>query len=375
MPKNSYKIVVLPGDGIGRDVTPEGVKVLNAVSERFGLNFEFEEFACGGQYYLETGREWDEGAFDACKDADAIFLGAVGWPGANLPDGNIAGAGIIFGLRFGLDLYANVRPTKLYPGIKHKVHDNNKLVWDPNLVDLVTVRENTEGLYSPLRGRLSRGGTSELAVDTRVITRKGAERVIEYAFKLAERRDRGAPKDGVKRVTCIDKSNVLEGCRLFRSIYDEVAERHPAIEKDYAYIDAYTQWLMRTPDWFNVSVTTNMLGDIASDLSAVLGGSLGMAPSANVGDNHAFFEPVHGSAPKHAGQDKANPMAMVLSGAMLLDYIGDKFSDPKAVEASKAVEVAVEAVILEGKTLTYDLGGNSKCSDVGTAIAEKIRSP
>jgi len=374
MSKNSYKIVVLPGDGIGRDVTPEGVKALEAASEIYDINFEFEEFACGGQYFLETGREWDEGAFDACKDADAIFLGAVGWPGANLPDGNIAGAGIIFGLRFGLDLYANVRPTKLYPGIKHKVHDERKLVWQPGKVDLITVRENTEGLYSPLRGRLSRGGISELAVDSRVITRKGSERVIEYAFKLAERRERGSPKDGVKRVTCVDKANVLEGCRLFRSIYKEIAERHPSIQQDFAYIDAYTQWLVRTPDWFNVSVTTNMLGDIASDLSAVLGGSLGMAPSGNIGDKHAFFEPVHGSAPKHAGKDKANPMAMILSGSMLLDYLGDKFNDSRAVEAGKALEKAVEKVVLDGKTLTYDLGGTSRCSEVGSAVASVIRN-
>lgn len=372
MAKNSYKIVVLPGDGIGRDVTPEGIKVLEKVSEVFNLNFEYEEYQCGGQYFLETGKEWDEGAFDACKEADSIFLGAVGWPGADLPDGNIAGAGVIFGLRFGLDLYANVRPVKLFEGINHKVHGKSQLVWQPGLVDLVTVRENTEGLYTPTRGTLRRGGLAEAAIDSRIITDKGARRVIDFAFKLAERRDHGAPRDGIKRVTCVDKSNVLEGCRLFRAVYNDVAKNYPSLERDYAYIDAYTQWLVRDPDWFNVVVTTNMLGDIASDLSAVLGGSLGMAPSGNVGDHHAFFEPVHGSAPKHAGKDKANPMAMILSGAMMLDHLGNKYNDERALSASKAIDKAVAEVVKEGSVLTYDLGGSSRCSDVGSAVAARI---
>lgn len=372
MSKDSYDIVVLPGDGIGRDVMPEALKVLEKVQEKYGLEFDFKEFQCGGQYFLETGKEWEENAFDSCKEADAILLGAVGWPGAVLPNRNIAGAGVIFGLRFGLDLYANVRPTKLYQGVKHKVHGENVQVWKPGLVDLITVRENTEGLYAPTRGKLSRGGIDEVAIDTRIITEKGARRVIEYAFELSKRKKNGAPKDGKKRVTCVDKSNVLDGCRLFRKIYDEVAQEYPDIEKDYAYIDAYTQWLVREPDFYQVVVTTNMLGDIASDLSSVLAGSLGMAPSGNIGDKHAFFEPVHGSAPKHAGKNKANPMAMILSASMLLDYLGYKYEDNSALEASEAVEKAVEKVILEGKILTYDLGGTASTTDVGTAIANRI---
>ncbi len=372
MSKDSYEIAVLPGDGIGKDVMPEALKVLDKIQEKYDLVFEYKEFQCGGQYYLDTGKEWEDNAFDECKSADAILLGAVGWPGAVLPNRNIAGAGVIFGLRFGLDLYANVRPTKLYKGIKHKVHGESVQVWKPGLVNLVTVRENTEGLYSPTHGKLSRGGIDELAVDTRIITEKGARRVIKYAFELSRRKKDGAPKDGKKRVTCVDKSNVLEGCRLFRKIYDEVAGDYPEIEKDYAYIDAYTQWLVREPDFYQVVVTTNMLGDIASDLSSVLAGSLGMAPSGNIGDNHAFFEPVHGSAPKHAGKNKANPMAMILSASMLLDYLSYKFDDKVAKEASEAVEQAVERVISEGKTLTYDLGGSASTTEVGTAIANRI---
>ncbi|MHA2030516.1 MAG: isocitrate/isopropylmalate family dehydrogenase, partial [Candidatus Kariarchaeaceae archaeon] len=208
MSKKSYKIAVIPGDGIGKEVTPQAVKVLEKIGSDFSINFDFINIDGGGQYYLETGREWDEGSFEICRDeADAILLGAVGWPGADLPDGNIAGAGIVFGLRFGLDLYANVRPTKLYPGVLHKIHGESKQVWQPGKVDLVTVRENTEGLYAPIRGSLKRGGLEEVAIDTKITTYKGSKRIMEYAFKLADKRN-GAPKDGKKRLTCVDKANV-----------------------------------------------------------------------------------------------------------------------------------------------------------------------
>ncbi|MDH5400996.1 MAG: isocitrate/isopropylmalate dehydrogenase family protein [Candidatus Heimdallarchaeota archaeon] len=368
----TYKLAIIPGDGIGKEIVPQAIKVLNKVSELYSFNFEYLDISGGAQYYLETGREWDEGSFEICRDeADAILLGAVGWPGASLPDGNIAGAGIVFGLRFGLDLYANVRPTKLYPGIKHKIHGNLKQVWEEGLVDLVTIRENTEGLYTPIRGSLNRGGVEEVAIDTRIITEKGSKRVINFAFNLAMRRD-GAPKDKQKRVTCVDKSNVLQGDRLFRKIYNSIAKNYPAIATDYAYIDAYLQWLIRDPDYFDVIVTSNMFGDISSDLAAVLGGSLGMAPSGNIGDNHALFESVHGSAPKHAGLNKANPIATILSAGMMLDYLGLKYNDTKFIEASKSVETAVTKLLLDSKTLTYDLGGTASCSDVGDAVTKFI---
>ncbi len=372
MAKDSYEIVVLPGDGIGKDVMPEAIKVLKAVSRKKEFEVNLIEFECGAQYYQKTGKEWENNAFDSCKQADAILLGAVGWPGVSLPDGNIAGAGIVFGLRFGLDLYANVRPTKLYQGVLHSVHGEKRQIWKHGLVDLITVRENTEGLYAPARGKLERGGFQELALDTRIITEKGARRVIKYAFELSKRKEKGAPKDGKKRVTCVDKSNVLEGCRLFRNIYDEVAEGYPEVERDYAYIDAYTQWLVRDPDYYQVVVTTNMLGDIASDLSSVLAGSLGMAPSGNIGDRHAFFEPVHGSAPKHAGKNKANPFAMILSAAMMLDHLGHRFGDQVLVESAKDIESAVEKVIAKGSVLTYDLGGSSSTKEVGDAVVKLI---
>ena len=366
-----YKLVLLPGDGTGPEVLREGVKVLEAVEAAFGVRFDKIPFPMGGDYYLESGEEWPDGAFESCKSADAILLGAVGNPQAVLPSGELAGIGVLFGLRFGLDLYANVRPTKLYPNVRHKVHEGFKQVWEPGKVDFVIVRENTEGLYTPARGFLRRGGIEELAVDSRVITRKGSERVIRFAFEIARIR-KGAPADGRHLVTCVDKSNVTSGCKLFRRVYDEVAKGYPKVQKDYAYIDAFLQWIARSPESYDVCVTSNMFGDIATDLAAVLQGGMGMAAGGNVGDEHGMFEPIHGSAPKHAGKDVVNPMAMILACQMMLDWLGRRKEDKVLLEASRAVEQAVEAVLTEGKALTYDLGGKAKCSEVGTAVAKAI---
>jgi len=367
----ALKIVLLAGDGTGPEVMRQGVKVLKAVEARFGVSFDMVPFPCGGQHYLDAGEEWPDGAFESCKAADAILLGAVGLPEARLPNGDLAGAGVIFGLRFGLDLYANVRPTKLYPNVRHKVHDAFKQVWEPGKVDFVIVRENTEGLYTPARGLLSRGGVDELAVDSRVITRKGAERVIRFAFELSKSR-KGAPRDGKSRVTCVDKSNVVAGDRLFRKVYDEVASQYPGIGKDYAYIDAFLQWIVRSPENYDVAVAPNEFGDIATDLAAVLQGGMGMAAGGNIGDAHGMFEPIHGSSPKHAGKDEVNPMAMVLAVQMMLDWLGKRRRDKPLREAGAAVEKAVVDVLKAGKVLTYDLGGSAKCSQVGTAIAARV---
>ena len=367
----AHRIVLLAGDGTGPEVMREAVKVLKAVESGFGLSFDFVPYPCGGKHYLETGEEWPDGAFESCKAADAILLGAVGIPEARLPNGDLAGSGVIFGLRFGLDLYANVRPTKLYPNVRHKVHDAFKSVWEPDKVDLVIVRENTEGLYTPARGVLSRGGTDELAIDSRVITRKGAERVIRFAFELSKQRD-GAPGDGKKRVTCVDKSNVTAGDRLWRKVYDEVAAQYPGVERDYAYIDAFLQWLVRSPEAYDVAVAPNEWGDIATDLAAVLQGGMGMAAGANIGDEHGMFEPIHGSAPKHAGRDTVNPIAMILATQMMLDWLGRRKRDRALQAAATGVEAAVVNVLKAGKALTYDLGGSAKCSETGTAIARAV---
>lgn len=369
----AYKVVVLAGDGIGPEVIREAIKVLKAVQEGFGVRFDLIPYPCGGKHYLETGEEWPDEAFGSCRSSDAILLGAVGYPGADLPDGNLAGMNVVFGLRFGLDLYANVRPTKLYPGVAHKVHEGFKQVWEPDKVDFVIVRENTEDLYSPIRGVLRRGGLEELAVDNRVTTRKGAERVIRFAFDLVERRQ-GAPADGKRRLTCVDKSNVMDGCRLFRRIYDEVAEEYPGVERDYALVDAFMQWMIRTPESYDVAVTSNMFGDIATDLAAVLQGGMGLAAGGNIGDRHAMFEPVHGSAPKHEGKDRANPVAAVLATQMMLEWLGERRGDAALKEAAEAVTDAVAAVLAEEKFHPPDLGGTATTSQVGDALAERVRA-
>lgn len=368
----AYKLYLLPGDGVGPEVVREGVKVLKAAESAFGLSLEFIEVPGGALYYKDHGKDWPDGSFERLRDdSDAILLGAVGWPGVSKPDGSLAGGSLVLGVRFGLDLYANVRPTKLYPGVRHKIHDSFKQVWDPGKVDFVIVRENTEDLYSNTHGHLTRGGVTEVATDVRLITRKGSERVVRFAFEIAKKRN-GAVSDGKRRVTCVDKSNVMRGCQLFRQVYDEVAAGYPGVERDYAYIDAFQQWLIRQPEFYDVAVTSNMMGDIATDLAAVLQGGMGMAASGNIGEAHAMFEPIHGSAPKHAGQDKVNPMATALACAQLLGYLADKKGDGAAGQAAVTVEQAVAEVLAQGKMLTYDLGGTAKCSQVGTALAERV---
>src|SRR2546425_7933216 len=252
----AFKIVVLAGDGVGPEVVREGVKVLKAVGTVYGLSFDLVPFPCGGQHYLDTGEEWPDGAFESCKAADAILLGAVGLPEAVLPNGEIAGVSVVFGLRFGLDLYANVRPTKLYPNVRHKIHDAFKQVWEPGKVDFVIVRENTEGLYTPTRGFLDRGGVKELAVDSRVITRKGAERVIRFAFELSKQRN-GAPSDQKRRVTCVGKSNVTAGGQLFRQGYHEGAARHPPNQRDYPHNHAVPHGAPPAPRGSHPGAATN----------------------------------------------------------------------------------------------------------------------
>ncbi len=369
------RIVALPGDGVGPEVLGVSLRVLDAVAERHDLNLDVQTYQCGAQYYQAKGREWEEGAFEACQEADAVLLGAVGWPGVSLPSGDIAGAGVVFGLRFGLDLYANIRPCKLYPGVPHKVSGQFQQVWQPENVDMVILRENTEGSYTPTRGMLSRGGEDEVAIDTRIITRKGALRVHEKAFQMAEHRAAARAAAGLQReakVTCVDKSNVRRGCQLFRACYNEVAARYPKVAKDYAYVDAFCLWLVRNPEWFDVAVAPNMLGDIVTDLAAALQGGLGMAASGNIGDKHAMFEPVHGSVPKHTGEDVVNPYAMIQATAMMLEHRaatgGHRFA-----QAAASIERALEDCVAR-QVFTYDLGGDQKCSAVGEAVVQAIRS-
>ena len=382
------KVVALGGDGTGPEVLAEALKVLSVVEQSIGIKFEVDHIPCGGQYYLEHGRDWPEGSLERCKAADLILLGAVGWPDPNgngpvmMQNGKMAGWSPVIGNRIELDLFANVRPVKLYPGVSHRIHGKPKQVWQPELVDMVMIRENTEGLYSGMGGILAPGGHPKVAIDTRVITYEGCHRVILKAFELCRQRGKGAPKDGKLRVTGIVKDNVLKGCKLFTEVFFEIAKDFPEIEAETAIVDAFTQWLIGQPEHYDVCVTTNMFGDIITDLASVLQGGMGMAVGCNVGKDHAMFEPIHGSAPKHAGQDKVNPLAMIMALKEGLDWLAHR---PKTsatqtvqlVHAAKAIETAVVELLAEGHPLTYDLVGAekaSKMSEVGSAVAAKVEA-
>ncbi|MCA9704971.1 MAG: isocitrate/isopropylmalate dehydrogenase family protein [Myxococcales bacterium] len=377
----AYTLVTLPGDGTGPEVMAQGMRVLQAVSEPLGIAWEVDEIPCGGQYYLEHGdRDWPEGSEARCAGADLILLGAVGWPDPKgsgpvlMGNGHMAGHSPVIGNRLRLNLYANIRPVKLYEGVQHRIHGAHKQVWEPGRVDMVFLRENTEGLYAPTGGKLQPGGKTDVAIDTRVITRRASEQIIRHAFELCRRRGKGAPKDGKLRVTAIVKDNVLHGCQFFRDVFFEIGEEYPEIHKETAIVDAFTQWLIGQPEYYDVCVTTNMFGDIVTDLASVLQGGMGMAVGANVGRDHAMFEPIHGSAPRHAGQDKVNPIAMILSVKEGLSWLGDRKDDPALHRAAAAIEDAVIEVLRAGAPLTYDIVGDERaasCSAVGEAIAAR----
>jgi len=381
MARVSYDVVILPGDGAGAEVAGHARRVLELVAKNTDTELRIEEIACGGQYYLQHGRDWPEGAEERCEAADVILLGAVGWPSPNGPgpvtmsDGRMAGWSPVIGNRTRLDLYANVRPVRLYPGIQHRISGRLAQVWQPADVDMVILRENTEGLYSGSGGILKPGGVAQVATDTRVITRRASERIIRRAFELAKTRH-GAPRDKKKRVTCVVKNNVLYGCRLFTDIFTEIGAAYPDIEKDVAIVDAFTQWLVTEPERYDVVVTTNMFGDIVTDLAAVLQGGMGMAVGMNVGDEHAMFEPIHGSAP-NLKKDQANPMAMILATGEALRWLGARKADPVLVQAGDQIEARVRQLVASGSPLTFDLVGaesGATTSQVADAVLAGLGS-
>jgi len=380
-------VVALGGDGTGPEVLGHGLQVLRAVEAWSGIGFDVQSIECGGQYYLRHGRDWPEGSEELCRAADVILLGAVGWPAPDgsgpvtMKDGKMAGWSPVIGNRIRLNLYANIRPVKLYPGVKQRIHGVPQSVWQADKVDMVILRENTEDLYSGIGGTLRPGGIDKVAVDTRVITREASERVIRKAFELCRRRAKGAPKDGKLRLTAVVKDNVLQGCKLFAQVFREVGKDYPEIEQETAIVDAFTQWLIGQPEHYDVVVTTNMFGDIVTDLASVLQGGMGMAVGCNVGDEHAMFEPIHGSAPKYAGQDKVNPLAMILSVKEALVWLAER---PRlAAEASLlkqaglALEEAVCRVVQAGQVLTYDLIGAERASSgaqVTQAVVDELQA-
>jgi 3-isopropylmalate dehydrogenase len=372
-PKATYELVLLPGDGIGVEVIADARALLELVGPAIGVGFAFDEIPCGGKFYLDHGsRDWPEGAEERCAAADAILLGAVGWAGADgspvtMPDGKMAGWSPVIGNRMKLDLYANVRPVRCLPGTKHGISGRFQSVWRPDAVDMVIIRENTEGMYSGIGER-----TDTRATDLRVITRRASERVIRRAFEVSRDRGKGAPADGKKRVTCIVKHNVLHGCRLFLDVFRAVGKDFPDIEQDVAIVDAFAMFVLTQPERYDVCVTTNMFGDILTDLASVLQGGMGMAVGCNVGDNHAMFEPIHGSAPPLAGKDRANPMAMMLATAEALGWLAKRYADDRLSRARKAIDEAISGLVERGEPLTADLGGNAPRSAVAMAVRDEV---
>lgn len=312
----SYGIVVLPGDGIGPEIVEATVEILDKVQDLAGdfrLSYAFHQ--AGATYYLKNGKNMSAETFEAIRQSDATLKGPVGLPEVRLPDGTEAGTlgGV---LRNGFDLYANVRPIKLFPKVPTPLKDKS-----PESIDYIIVRENTEGLYAS-RGR----GlvTEQAATDTLLLTRKGCERICRFAFDMALRKTKGAPEDGRRRVTLVEKSNVLRSFYFFRQVFAQVAKETPEVETETLYVDAAAAALVSKPQHFQVIVTENMFGDILSDLGGATIGGLGMCPSANVGEERAYFEPIHGSAPDIVGRNLANPLSQIRAAGMMLEYLGRK---------------------------------------------------
>lgn len=361
MPPAAYDIVTLDGDGIGPEVCQAAVAVLR---EACGERLRFVPHPGGAGHYARSGEVLPETTFEACRAAHAILHGAAGLPGIVYPDGTEVGNDLHLRLRFRLDLYANVRPIRLLRGVRSPLADRA-----PGSIDYVIVRENTEGLYA------SRGGGTvlrgEVATDTLVVTRRGVERVARFAFELARRRH-GAPGDGRRRVTVCDKANILRSYAFFRAVCDEIAAGYPDVELDHAYVDAITVHLVKRPDSYDVIVAENLFGDIISDLGAATAGGLGVAPSAELGESHGLFQGAHGSAPDIAGRDLASPVATILSGALMLRWLGERHGDPALVGAADRIDAAVGTVLAEGDAVPRDLGGAARCSEVTEAIRRRL---
>jgi 3-isopropylmalate dehydrogenase len=326
-PKSSYTIAIIPGDGIGPEIVEAASLILARVAELDGFMLDLIQYEAGARAYQKYGDALPAETLAGCRQADAIFKGPTGLPEVRLPDGTEAG--VLGGrLRNGLDLYVNLRPIKLYPNVPTALANRR-----PGEIDWVIVRENTEGLYAS-RGIGVVANTGQAVTDTLMITRLGSERIIRYAFEEARRRN------GQKRVTCVDKSNVLRSFAFFRQIFTEMAQDYPDLEPDYLYVDAAAQALVLEPDRFDVIVTENMFGDILSDLGGATVGGIGLCAGANIGDQYAYFEPIHGSAPTLAGKGLANPLAAILAAGLMLSYLGRR-------EAAAKIERAVERAFLE----------------------------
>ena len=351
---NAFHIAVLAGDGIGPEVMAPAIEVLRKVEQKSGLSFRFTEAPAGANNYLATGKSMPDSTIKLCEEADAILLGACGLPSARYPDNTEIAPQIE--LRFIFDLYAGVRPARLIPGVPSPI-----VGADQRGIDLVVIRESTEGLFASMGKGVV---THEDARETMVITRKTSERLFEFSFRLAERRKaRGKPG----ALTCVDKANVFKAFAFFRGIFDEIAKKHPEVKTDRLYVDACSAMLVKRPWDFDVMVMENMFGDIVSDITASLIGGLGMAPSADIGDKYAVFQPCHGTAPDIMGQGKANPTGMILSAAMMLDWLADKHGVESAAEAGETIERAVDKIYAAG-IKPMEFGGSNGTADIAKAV-------
>ena len=361
--RQSYDITVIPGDGIGPEVSNAAVDVLrHAVGSNVAVNFKKHEAGAG--CYVRTGTAFPDETMRACRTADAVLHGAAGLPDVLYPDGTEAGQDFSMQVRAALDLYANIRPVKLMAGAPRRLFGIA-----PGQIDFTIVRENTEGLYASRDGGTILRG--ELATDVLVITRKGTERIVRRAAQIARDGD-GAPADGVKRVTIVDKANVLRSYAFFRKVADEVLAEYPEIEVEHVIVDAMTVHMIERPQHFDVIVCENIFGDILSDLGAALMGGLGLAPSGETGDEHGMFQGSHGSAPGIAGQGLANPVACILSGARMFDWLAARHGDERLVDAARRIEQATEAVLAAGKHVTPDLGGQGSTTGCAAAICAEL---
>ncbi|MEM9212286.1 MAG: isocitrate/isopropylmalate family dehydrogenase [Pseudomonadota bacterium] len=361
MPKQ-LTIAVFEGDGIGPEIMAPTLSVLDALSNAASYySLTFRTVPAGAAHYAETGESLPDTSLAVARESDAILLSAMGLPEIRYPDGTEISPQIE--LRKKLGLYAGLRPVKLMPNQPSPLSSEGR-----KPIDFVLIRESTEGLF------FSQGAgtvTEMEATETLKITRPVSEKLFEFAFRLAKQRKDSGRSSG--HVTCVDKANVFRAFAFFRSIFYEIAEKHPEIKTDHAYVDAAALWMVQKPHVFDVLVTENMFGDILSDLGAGLMGGLGLAPSADIGDDAAVFQPCHGSAPDIAGHGIANPMAMMLSAAMMLNWLGYEHDLPALIKDGERLETAVERMISAKVGLTADLGGTATTNDVGTSIIRLLK--
>lgn len=347
-----YRIAVIPGDGIGPEVVEQGMKVLETASRQWGFEMNVTRFPFGADHYLATGELLPDQTLQEIRNYDAVYLGAIGDPRV---ERGVLERGIIGRLRWDLDMYINLRPIRLYSELVCPLKDKH-----PRDIDMVVVRENTEDAYMGMGGFFKKGTPDEVATCEAIYTRRGTERVIRYAFELARTRPR-------KHLTMVDKANAVTAHDLWRRTFEEVSRDFPDITTATAYVDACAMWMIKNPEWLDVVVTTNMFGDILTDLGAMIQGGLGLAASGNLHPGQvSLFEPIHGSAPRYAGQGKANPLAAILAVSMMLDYLGEK-------KAAQHIEGAVEQLLQEGTLTDLSTSSGRSTAEYGELVLGKMK--